>query len=664
MTQRLYITCAIDYVNSRPHIGTAYEKIGADVMARWHRLRGWEVRLQLGNDEHSANVLKAARAQGLEPLAYCDRMEPAFRQTWDRLGIAYDGFIRTTAPAHATAVAAFFQLIEQRQAPDGSPNIYRGKYTGWYCDSCEAFYTEKDLDDKKCRVHGLPTQWVEEDNYFFALSKYTEALREHFHKHPQFILPTIRRNEILRLLDEGLQDISVSREGGTWGIPLPSDARHTVYVWFDALINYLTAIGFGADARQCTTWWKQAQVVHVIGKDITRFHCVIWPAMLMAAGLTLPDTVFGHGFVYHRGERMSKTLGNVVDPLTLAEQYGADPLRYFVLRENSFGRDGDFTWEHFIARYNGDLANGIGNLASRTIGMVHRYCQGRVPARDPKVALVGQEELRALIGSVAERVSAILDLQHDDWDFHEALGAIWAAITAADKFINDNAPWNLHKQGDAVAVQAVLAEVTAAVRVITVLLSPFLPTTAEKLWGQFGYAAVHGPLAEQALATVSGVKQCFPTKTTYVVAEPTALFPRIEDEPKEQSMDTTTTTATATPAPPETTAGLIALIAIDEFAKIELRAATILQVERIAGADRLLKLQIDVGDHQRQIVAGIAQHYTPEELVGRQVCIVANLKPAKLRGIQSEGMLLAASGPDTVSILTPLKPVPNGSKIK
>lgn len=661
MTQRLYITCAIDYVNSRPHIGTAYEKIGADVMARWYRLRGWEVRLQLGNDEHSANVLRAARQQGLEPLAYCDQMEPAFRQTWDRLSIAYDGFIRTTAPAHATAVAAFFQLIEQRHAPDGSPNIYRGKYTGWYCDSCEAFYTEKDLDDKKCRVHGLPTQWVEEDNYFFALSKYTDALREHFHKHPQFILPTMRRNELLRLLEEGLQDISVSREGGAWGIPLPSNARHTVYVWFDALINYLTAIGFGQDRRHCKTWWEQAQVVHVIGKDITRFHGVIWPAMLLAAGLALPNTVFGHGFVYHRGERMSKTLGNVVDPLALAEQYGPDPLRYFLLRENSFGRDGDFTWEHFIARYNGDLANGIGNLASRTIGMVHRYCQGQVPARAPKAALVGRDALQTLIGSAADRLITLLDLQHDDWDFHEALGIIWAAITATDKFINENAPWNLHKQGDQAALHAVLAEVTAALRVISILLSPFLPTTATKLWAQCGCETAHGPLADQSLATISGTTKCFPVKTTYVVAEPTTLFPRIASEPKEPSMNITTTAAATPPAQPEATASLIA---IEDFATIELRAATIVQVERIEGADRLLKLQVDVGDHQRQIVAGIAQHYTPEELVGRQVCIVANLKPAKLRGIQSDGMLLAASGTDTVSILTPLKPVPNGSKIK
>lgn len=656
---RLYITTAIDYVNSRPHIGTAYEKIGADVLARFYRLLGWEVRFQMGNDEHSSNVAKAAREKGLDPLVYCDQMEGAFRTTWQQLDIAYDGFIRTTAPAHRHTVETLFTQINARTAPDGSPNIYKAKYTGWYCDSCEAFYTEKDLQDQLCPLHKRPARWVEEENYFFALSRYRDLLLQHLRQHPAFILPTIRRNEILRLVEDGLQDISISREGGTWGIHLPIDARHTVYVWFDALINYLSAVGFGTDPAHFSTWWHDATVYHVIGKDITRFHGVIWPAMLFAAGLPLPTTIFGHGFVYHRGERMSKTLGNVVDPLALAEQYGADPLRYFLLRENSFGSDGNFTWAQFVDRYNGDLASGIGNLVSRTCGMITQYLQGVVPAwtatsRRAAQQLATIQPVHEAVGAAFPAITRALDLAGADIDFHAALAAIWQIIAAADRCITDNAPWKLHKAGRQDEVVAVLGTITDVIAKVTILLTPFVPATAEKIWHQMGYEALRGRLAEQQLTSETCHTDFLTAPLTLGPATP--LFPRIES-PKEDPSGAHNA---------KTNEGLmdITQITIDDFAKVHLQAATIAAAEPVEGADRLLKIQVDLGSEIRQIVAGIAKQYTPEELIGTQVCVVTNLKPAKLRGVESHGMLLAASDDTTISILTPLKPVANGSRVK
>ncbi len=653
--QRLYITTAIDYVNSVPHIGTAYEKIGADALARFYRLSGWDVRFQMGNDEHSVNVAKSAKEKGLEPLAYCDQMESAFRNVWEQLGISYDGFIRTTAPEHRKAVHQLFAAIHARSAPDGSPNIYKSKYTGWYCESCEAFYTEKDLPNKVCPLHNRPARWVEEENYFFALSKYRDVLLHHLQQHPEFILPAIRRNEIARLLEDGLQDISISREGGTWGITLPIDEKHTVYVWFDALINYITAVGYGSDAQRFDQWWNNTTVCHVIGKDITRFHCVIWPAMLLAAGVPLPKTVFGHGFVYHRGERMSKTLGNVVNPLELAQRFGADPLRYYLLRENSFGSDGNFTWEQFIERYNGDLANGIGNLVSRTAGMIEQYLGGVIPVAKPSVEQLGGV-LPNAVKTCRDRMTAALRLDGGDINFHDALAGIWDVVATADKFINDNAPWKLQKSGATEQVTEILVSVVETIYRITPLLFPFIPQTAEKIWAQFGFNAVAGSLAELRDPILP------PRKQPLQLGAPQALFPRIEKESvaetsAPQPAKPTKEKAKDQPMEPE-------LISIEDFARIDLRIATIVSAERIDGADRLFKLQIDLGSEQRQLVAGIAQHYTPEELVGKQVCVVANLKPAKLRGVESQGMLLAASGADTVSILTPLRPVPSGSKVK
>ncbi len=650
-----YITTAIDYVNSSPHIGTSYEKIGADVLARWHRLLGERVYFQMGNDEHSINVWRAALDAGKEPKQYCDEMRERFESVWRKLEISYDGFLQTSDPHHEQGVQELFRRIEE------TGDIYKSRYEGWYCESCEAFLTEKDLEEGLCPNHRTTPAWLAEDNYFFKLSKYTEPLREHIRAHPEFILPEIRRNEILSLLDEGLQDISVSRSSFDWGVALPNDPDHIVYVWFDALINYITAVGFGWDEKRFERWWPAN--MHVIGKDITRFHCVIWPAMLMSAGLELPKTIFGHGFVSLKGEKMSKTLGNVVTPMDVIDRFGADALRYYLLREGGFGRDADFTWEHFIARYNGDLANGIGNLVARTAGMAKRYQDSAV--RPPK-RIDGDLEIAAAATALPARVAEALDHTGGEVAFHAALGAIWELIATADRFVNETKPWELAKAKKGEEINAVLWDIASALRVATILIAPFLPQTAERIWETMGFAAL-GALREKGFADAR--KPWGALDTEIRLAAGAGLFPRIESEDAKHETKNeerkTTKGKKMKGAKMETApAGVMELIDITDFAKVDLRVAKVLAAEKIEGADRLLKLQVTLGNEERQLVAGIAQHYDPAELVGKHVVVVANLKPAKLRGVESQGMLLAASDAETVSILTPLKEVKVGSKVK
>lgn len=649
MAKQFYITTAIDYVNSFPHIGTAYEKIGADVLARFKRMDGFEVHFQMGNDEHSVNVKKAADEKGLDPKVYCDRMRVEFEKIWKQLQVSYDGFIQTSDPNHEEGVKKFFTVIAKKG------DIYQSHYEGWYCESCEAFLTEKDLVDGECPNHKTKPKWLKEENYFFALSKYRDRLLEHIKKHPEFIMPEIRRNEIISLLNEGLEDISVSRASFPWGIPLPNDPTHVVYVWFDALINYITAVGYGWDEKLFKKWWPAD--CHIIGKDVTRFHCVLWPAMLMSAGIPLPKTVFGHGFISLKGEKMSKTLGNVVTPFDVIKQYGADPLRYYLLREGGFGRDGDFTWENFIRRYNGDLANGLGNLVARTVGMAARFQGGKINPPDKSSIGRKEKEFRKEVESSLPKVRKFLDCSNGEIEFHNALAAIWEMMAVADRYINEWKPWELAKTGNDAQINCILYHLVESLRFVTLELAPFIPKTSKDIWDQLGLEAI-GKFESQKFSSLEswgGVDKAVQVKQGEV------LFPRIEEEKakievkveaqekkKEKKMEMPATE----------------LIDITDFAKVDLRVANVLQAERVEGADKLLKLQIDLGSETRQIVAGIAKQYAPEDLVGKKIIVVANLKPAKLRGIESNGMLLAASDENSIAILTLLKDVAIGSKVK
>jgi methionyl-tRNA synthetase len=473
---KYYVTTAIDYVNARPHLGTAYEKIGADCLARYKRLAGFDTYFLMGTDEHSTNVEREARALGKNPQAYTDEMAVVFENTWKTLHISHDQFIRTTDPRHQRAVARLFETIHAQGY------IYEGKYSGFYCEGCEEFKVEKDLMDGKCPRHLTVPKFIEESNYFFALSKLSDRLKAHILAHPDFIRPEIRKNEILNVIESGLEDVSVSRAGKTWGVPLPIAPDQVVYVWFDALINYISAIGYGeagSDAALFRRYWPCD--VHIIGKDITRFHCLIWPAMLMAAGVELPKGVFGHGFVYNRGEKMSKTLGNIVDPVNLANFFGPDALRYLLLREIAFDRDGDFTVELFVTRYNAELANELGNLFSRTLSMTGRYFDGAVPAWNDEAA---KETARLTAGVVKD-----YRREMDALAFDRALAAMWRAVQDANRFVEERKPWAQAKAGDTQALGATLRALLEVLRMCSILCQPFMPEKALAMRAQLGLSA-------------------------------------------------------------------------------------------------------------------------------------------------------------------------------
>jgi methionyl-tRNA synthetase len=650
--KQFFLTTAIDYVNSRPHLGTAYEKICADVIARYKRLCGFDTRFLMGNDEHSQNVFKKAKEEGLDPLAYCDQMEQEFRKTWAYLDVSFDDFIRTTEPRHRLGVTE----IARRLWDAG--DIYEGVYEGWYCVSCEEFKQEKDLVNGNCPLHPtLKPEWIREKNYFFRLSKYQQPLLDHFDAHPEFLQPDVRRNEILSLIRGGLIDISVSRAGQSWGIPLPFDAESVVYVWFDALINYASAVGLGGDHELFEKWWPAD--LHIVGKDITRFHAVIWPAMLMAAKLPLPRQVFGHGFMTLNGQRMSKTLGTIVDPIEAADRLGVDPLRLYLVKEVAFGGDGDFSWDRYEERYNVDLANNLGNLVSRVTSMAHRYRSGRLSPGSS-----GNDQLARLGESlVAEYRSAM-----DRFALHEGVAAAYKLVDGANEFIAATAPWTLAKDAAmADRLAQVLFDATEAIRLAAVMLAPVIPASSREILRRVGATADgltfdrDGRWRSDGERLVLQEGPLWPRKEITTVTD----IPVPPDGPAPGALPPVSapvvpTSAAASVAPAAAPAAASDRISIEDFMKVELRVAKILTAEKVEKSKKLLKLSVDVGTEQRTLVAGIAEAYEPETLVGKTVVIVFNLKPAKLMGIESNGMVLAASPdggkPTVVSFENPPEP--------
>ena len=668
---RFYLTTAIDYVNSRPHLGTAYEKVTADVIARYRRLCGFSTHFLMGNDEHSQNVYQRALELGLEPRAYCDQMEQVFRDVWAKLAVSFDDFIRTTEERHRVAVTTLVQRIAD------AGDLYEGEYEGWYCVSCEAFKPDKDLVDGNCSIHQTRPEWIKEKNHFFRLSKYRDRLLQHYEANPTFLQPDARRNEMLRLLEGGLEDISVSRTGQSWGIPLPSDPSSVVYVWFDALINYIAAVGYGTDDERFRRWWPAD--LHVVGKDITRFHAVVWPAMLMSAGLALPRRVFGHGWVNWQGQRMSKSLGTSVDPLDAADRLGPDPLRLYLVKEIAYGHDGDFTWERFEERYNADLANNFGNLVNRVAVMAHKYRGGRlapVPGATPQLA--------DRAADVVRRYQAAMD----EYQLHIGMAAAFDLIDATNEFITRSEPWVLARTPDRRAeLDQALFEMAEAVRIAAILLWPVMPASCAEILRRMGQV---GPISEirfdRDTAWAGGERQ--------IVKGP-PLWPRIEAPGAVAAArggvtastgagDTMTdeTEPAAAPPPPEdgmapaggtaettTAAGPAEAprVSFDDFMRIELRVAKVLAAEPIPKSKKLLKVTVDTGSGERTIVAGIARSYTPETLIGRSVVIVANLEKVTLMGVESNGMMLAATDPDGRPVLVTVDDpaaAPPGSRVR
>ncbi|EFM09906.1 methionyl-tRNA synthetase [Paenibacillus curdlanolyticus YK9] len=654
-----YITTPIYYPSDKLHIGHAYTTVAGDAMARYKRLRGYDVRYLTGTDEHGQKIERKAQESGKTPLQFVDEIVLGIKELWKKLDISYDDYIRTTEDRHKRVVERIFtKLVEQG-------DIYKGEYEGWYCTPCESFFPERQLNDGNCPDCGRPVELVKEESYFFSLSKYADRLLQHFEENPEFIQPESRKNEMINnFIKPGLEDFAVSRTTFDWGIKVPNDPKHVVYVWIDALFNYISALGYDTSEDGLYRKFWPADV-HLVGKEIVRFHTIYWTSMLMALDLPLPKKIFAHGWWLTKEGKMSKSKGTVIDPVKLIDRYGLDVLRYFLLREVPFGSDGAFTPESFVERTNFDLANDLGNLLNRTVAMIDKYFDGAIPAYTGDVTAFDVLLRQQAVESI-EAIEAAMEKM----EFSVALTALWQLVSRTNKYIDETQPWVLAKdESKRAELASSMYHLAESLRIVSIVLQPFLTNAPRAMWAQLGIEA--GELTTWDSAKSFGT---LPGGTRVSKAEP--MFMRLDQEEEiafiiasmsggtEPAAEDPAAAVASAPAERPAAPEQAEEIGIDDFAKVELRVAQVIAAEPVAKADKLLKLQLDLGFETRQVVSGIAKYYTPEQMIGRKVICVTNLKPVKLRGELSQGMILAASEGDQLTLATVPGSMPNGAIVK